>query len=112
MLENIKFKNGEIVTAEISFIGNICTIGATGLPADTSTIELVTKTGRVYGRYSGYSTVYRQFADRTQLSNDGSIWVDPPVPPEPEPVPYEPTIEDRVSDLEIAVCEITDTLSE
>lgn len=70
------------------------------------------------GDFSDYVTVYRTLDDSIQYSNDGSVWVEPepqPEPPEPtpvppEPVPYEPSLEERVNDLEIAVCELADAL--
>lgn len=112
MIENIKFPNGKVLKAEISFAGHICTIGSTDIPLNRDVIELITDDGRVYGIYEGFSTVYRQFADKTQLSDDGSVWVDPPEPgpePDPEPDPT-PSLEERVNDLEIAVCELADQL--
>lgn len=45
--------------------------------------------------YSRYNTVYREIDGGIQFSNDGSVYVAPPIPePEPEPEPYVPTLED------------------
>ncbi len=112
-MENIKFPNKKVIKASISFSGNICTIGSEDVPLNTSTIKLLTDDGRVYGIYTDYDTVYRRLPGITQLSNDGSIWVDPIPPgpgPEPEPDPT-PSLEERVNDLEVAVCEIADSLA-
>lgn len=45
--------------------------------------------------YSRYNTVYREIDGGIQFSNDGSVYVAPPIPePEPEPEPYIPTLEE------------------
>ena len=59
------------------------------------------------GVWNGYTTVYRLGDDYVQYSDDGSVWVEPEPQPEPEPDPT-PSLEERINDLEIAICEIAD----
>lgn len=45
--------------------------------------------------YSGYTTLYRTIDGGYQISDDGSVYVEPPKPdPIPEPEPYVPTLEE------------------
>ena len=45
--------------------------------------------------YSAFNTIYREIDGGVQFSDDGSVYVAPPVPePEPEPEPYVPTLEE------------------
>ncbi len=45
--------------------------------------------------YLEYKTVYREIDGGVQFSDDGSVYVAPPVPePTPEPEPYVPTLEE------------------
>lgn len=45
--------------------------------------------------YPEYKTLYREIESGIQLSNDGSIYVEPPKPePTPDPEPYIPTLEE------------------
>lgn len=64
------------------------------IPEDMSPtvgFELLTDSGRVYGNYQDYQTIYRQMEDGSiMLSNDGSVYA----PPEPEPEPELPTPEE------------------
>lgn len=91
MSEMMKFPDGSTIQAEVIRSGNLCTLrDPTGeIPEDTSTIQLVSPAGEIYGILEGYSTVYQQTKDITILSNDGSVYT----PPEPEK-PYEPTLEE------------------
>lgn len=45
-----------------------------------------------YGKYENFTTLYRSFEGGYQLSDDGSVYVEPE--PTPEPEPYEPTLEE------------------
>lgn len=62
----------------------------------TAGFELLTDSGKVYGDYKDYHTVYRQLEGGSViLSNDGSVYVPPEPVPEPEPPePYVPTLEE------------------
>ena len=88
---NIKFLNEQSARqADVRQItANIIEIKGTS--QNTSGFHLLTDDGSVFGRYEGYTTLYRIVNDGFQLSNDGSVYVEP----EPiEPVePCEPTLE-------------------
>ena len=89
MNETMKFPDGVTLTGQIKVSGHFCTIKnpSEPIPEDTSLIKLQTAAGAVYGRISGYSTVYQVLDDGVILSNDGSVYQ------EPEPVePYVPTL--------------------
>ena len=47
---------------------------------------------KILGNYENFKSLYRSLEEAYQLSDDGSIYVAPPEPPEPEP--YEPTLEE------------------
>lgn len=55
------------------------------------------------GDFSDYTTVYRVLDNAVQLSDDGSVYVEPEVPGEPKP-----TQEERIKALEdnLASCEV------
>lgn len=52
------------------------------------------------GDFSGYTTVYRVLDNAIQLSDDGSVYVEPEVPDAPEPGEPQPTQEERIKTLE------------
>lgn len=52
----------------------------------------VLKNGAPYGKYDSFTTLYRTVDGGYQLSDDGSVYVEPE--PTPEPEPYEPTLEE------------------
>ena len=52
------------------------------------------------GDFSGYTTVYRIFDNAVQLSDDGSVYVEPEVPDTPEPGDPQPTQLERIKALE------------
>lgn len=52
------------------------------------------------GDFSGYTTVYRILDDAVQVSDDGSVYVEPEVPDAPEPGEPQPTQEERIKALE------------
>lgn len=60
------------------------------------------------GDFSGYTTIYRQLDDGIQLSDDGSVWVEPE--PLPEPEPAGPTQLDRIEAQAMYTAMMTDTL--
>lgn len=56
---------------------------------------------RLYGDYSGFTTLYQELDESFILSDNGSVH------PEPvEPEPYEPTLKDEVEILKAAVNEL------
>ena len=52
------------------------------------------------GDFSGYTTVYRILDNAVQLSDDGSVYVEPEVPDTPEPGDPQPTQLERIKALE------------
>ena len=89
---NIKFLDEEsIKQADVKRIsGNILEI--TGVDQNISGFHLITDNGDVFGKYEDYTTLYRTLETGFQLSNDGSVYVEPE--PTPVPEPYEPTLEE------------------
>ena len=59
-----------------------------GCEQNISGFHLVKENGSVFGKYEDYTTLYREIQGGFLLSNDGSVYV------EPEPEPYEPTLEE------------------
>jgi hypothetical protein len=57
------------------------------------------------GNFNGYTTIYRVLDNAVQLSDDGSVYVEPEVPEPGEP---KPTQEERIKALEdnLASCEV------
>lgn len=100
----IKFLDEQsTIQASVKKIGNHV-IEISGVDQNLSGFHLVTENGDVYGKYEDYTTLYREVDGGFQLSNDGSVYVEP----EPiEPVePYEPTIgevqEMKVQEMNLA----------
>ena len=52
------------------------------------------------GDFSDYTTVYRTLDNAVQLSDDGSVYVEPEVPDTPVPGEPQPTQEERIKALE------------
>ena len=67
-------------------------IEITGVEMNLSGFHIIKNTGSVFGKYENYTTLYRTIENGFQLSNDGSVYVEPE--PVPEPEPYEPTLEE------------------
>lgn len=97
----IKF-NGSIVMDNVTFarinnhlveLGGIADAPTTGFT--TWRMDGVTQ----LGNFSDYTTVYRTFDNAVQLSDDGSVYVEPEVPEQGEP---QPTQEERIKVLESA----------
>lgn len=65
-------------------------IEITGVEINLSGFHIIKNTGSVFGKYENYTTLYREIESGFQLSNDGSVYVEP----EPEPEPIEPTLEE------------------
>ena len=89
---NIKFLNEESITqANVRKInGHVVEI--TGCEQNLSGFNLLKNNGTIFGKYENYTTLYRAIDNGFQLSNDGSVYVEPEPIPEPEPI--EPTIEE------------------
>ena len=89
---NIKFLNEESVQqADIKKISNNI-IEIIGVDQNLSGFHVLKSNGAVFGKYENYTTLYRTIENGFQLSNDGSVYVEPE--PEPEPEPIEPTLEE------------------
>lgn len=70
-------------------------VQVTGVEQNLSGFHLVKKINdslQVFGKYEDYTTLYRTVENGFQLSNDGSVYVEPE--PVPEPEPYEPTLDE------------------
>lgn len=71
-----------------------------GVEKNTSGFRLLTEKGYVFGKYEEFTTLYKEEENGFILSNDGSVYV------EPEPDPYEPTLEDsqeaKVAEMNMA----------
>lgn len=97
----IKF-NGESGTRIVSFaresehivtLGSITDAPTTGFT--TWRMDGVTK----LGDFSNYTTVYRTLDNAVQLSDDGSVYVEPEVPDTPIPGEPQPTQEEKEKTL-------------
>lgn len=58
--------------------------------------------GIVMGDYSDYVTIYRKFDNAVELSNNGSVYVEPDAPEPVTPPPYVPTEEEIAEQLQYA----------
>lgn len=88
----IKFLNqNSIVKGNVKKVNNHV-VQITGTDQNLSGFDLVTKSGAIWGNYEDYTTLYRTIDNGFQLSNDGSVYVEPE--PVPEPEPYEPTLDE------------------
>lgn len=89
---NIKFQNENIIKkANVNKI-NDHIIEITGCNQNLSGFQLLKENGTVFGKYEDYTTLYRVIDNGFQLSNDGSVYIEPE--PSLEPEPYEPTLEE------------------
>lgn len=83
---NILFLNqSETVTATVKKL-SVHLIEITGTEPNTSGFHLLNNAGNVFGKYDGFTTLYRELEDGFILSDDGSVYVEP-IEPEPEPEP-------------------------
>lgn len=88
MMNVIKFLNEQKEkSAEVKYI-NQNVIQIKGVEINLSGFHVM-KNERLYGNFSDFNTLYRTIDDGFQLSNDGSVYVEPE-----EPEPYEPTLEE------------------
>lgn len=70
-------------------------VQVTGVEQNLSGFHLVKNindTLQVFGKYEGFTTLYRTIENGFQLSDDGSVYVEPE--PVPDPEPYEPTLDE------------------
>lgn len=103
----VKFNNSAIFhDCEFSRLSDhVITLGECKVE-NTSGFTTYRMSGEQLGDFSDYTTIYRLMNDAVQYSNDGSVYIEPQ--PEPDPTP---SLEERVNDLEIALCEIVDALA-
>ena len=105
----IKFNNSTALhECEFSRINDhVVTLGKRTVE-NTSGFCTYRMSGEQLGDFSDYDTVYRLLENAVQYSNDGSVYVEP----EPEPE-HKPSIslEERITDLETALCEIMDSMA-
>lgn len=98
---------GEKTPIEVEFYDNgnwVALVGTTKI--NLNGFYLIDDEGEVIKSYDDFTTLYNKNHEAVMYSNDGSVWVEPiPVPPDPTP-----TLEERINDLEIAICEIADAL--
>lgn len=83
---NVLFLNEtEAVEATVKKLSNHL-IEIVGTEPNTSGFHLLNNAGNVFGKYDGFTTLYRELEDGFILSDDGSVYVEP-IEPEPEPEP-------------------------
>lgn len=88
----ILFLNAEKpVTGKVKKISDHV-VELTGVEQNLSGFHLIRNNGSVYGNYENYTMLYRNLENGFQLSDDGSVYVEPEPVPEPEPV--EPTLDE------------------
>ena len=88
----IKFLNqNSTVEGNVKKINNHV-VQITGADQNLSGFHLVTRNGAIWGKYEDYTTLYRTVDDGFQLSNNGSVYVEPE--PIPDLEPYEPTLDE------------------
>lgn len=83
---NILFLDqSETITATVKKLSNNL-VQITGAKPNVSGFYLLNNAGNVFGKYDGFTTLYRELEDGFILSDDGSVYVEP-IEPEPEPAP-------------------------
>lgn len=88
----ILFLNAEKpVTGKVKKISDHV-VELTGVEQNLSGFHLIRNNGSVYGNYENYTMLYRNLENGFQLSDDGSVYVEPE--PVPDPEPYEPTLDE------------------
>ena len=85
----ILFNNKEeMLDCEIKFI-NSNVVELLNVEQNLSGFKIYNESDELLGDYSDYTTLYKDLIDGYQLSNDGSVYV------EPEPIPeYKPTLDE------------------
>lgn len=83
---NILFLDqSETITVTVKKLSNNL-VQITGTEPNVSGFHLLNNAGNVFGKYDGFTTLYRELEDGFILSDDGSVYVEP-IEPEPEPEP-------------------------
>lgn len=77
--------NTDAVEASVKKLGEHL-IQISGAEVNLSGFHLLNDAGSVFGKYDGFTTLYRELEDGFILSDDGSVYVEP-IEPEPEPEP-------------------------
>lgn len=115
----IKFNNEPDIFRDVTFSrdsAHVVTLKADALPQNTSGFMTFRASDcRPLGNFSAYITIFRVLEDGLQFSDDGSVWVDPPVPepvPDPEPLDPQPSQLDRLEAQVMYTAVMTDTLIE
>ena len=87
-------------------MGIINIVFSENVPEDstlTSGFKIINEhNGIVMGDYSDYVTIYRKLDNIVELSNDGSVYVEPDTPEPVTPPPYVPTEEEIAEQLQYA----------
>ena len=77
--------NTDTVEASVKKLGEHL-IQISGAEVNLSGFHLLNDAGSVFGKYDGFTTLYRELEDGFILSDDGSVYVEPIEPgPTPEP---------------------------
>ena len=98
---NIFFLNqSETITAAVKKLSNNL-VQITGTKPNVSGFYLLNNAGNVFGKYEGFTTLYRELEDGFILSDDGSVYVEPIEPgPTPEPeISLDEVKETKVSEM-------------
>lgn len=77
--------NTDTVEASVKKLGEHL-IQISGAEVNLSGFHLLNDAGNIFGKYDGFTTLYRELEDGFILSDDGSVYVEPIEPgPTPEP---------------------------
>lgn len=97
LIYNVALTN-KMSVMNISFSENV--------PVDstlTSGFKIINEhNGIIMGDYSDYVTIYRKLDNIVELSNDGSVYIEPDIPEPVTPPPYVPTEEEIAEQLQYA----------
>lgn len=92
--------NTDAVEASVKKLGEHL-IQISGAEVNLSGFHLLNDAGSVFGKYDGFTTLYRELEDGFILSDDGSVYVEPIEPgPTPEPeISLDEVKESKVSEM-------------
>ena len=89
------------LTNKMGIMNMIFTKNMPGDDTLTSGFKIINEhNGIVMGDYSDYVTIYRKFDNAVELSNDGSVYIEPEIPKPVTPPPYVPTEEEIAEQLQ------------